>query len=236
MIQWSRVQSRTPKWIQMVGCFRFVKLPLKFRLLSDYFISLIWPGYARLLHDTQLLLGCQDAMSAFQRPSSPDPFADEERPSGRSLEGSLTIDHWSLAGACPSTRDWSWSSWTNPSKNPRRRGGGGVCVGGSSESNQGEKDEKGTVNQYQSISIKSINIIQSCFCLSSTPSSINAKGKRHPTLVTPEQLTTGAGLMLQFSQEPGEMDPSSPSKPRQSQAHRCSQGCARCSEWKYEWT
>ena len=30
-------------------------------------------------------------MSAFQRPSSPDPFADEERPSGRSLEGSLTI-------------------------------------------------------------------------------------------------------------------------------------------------
>jgi hypothetical protein len=104
---------------------------------------------------------------------------------------------------------------------------------------KGKRMKKGrsiNINQYQSISIKSINIIQSCFCLSSTPSSINAKGKRHPTLVTPEQLTTGAGLMLQFSQEPGEMDPSSPSKPRQSQAHRCSQGCARCSEWKYEWT
>lgn len=66
----------------MGGLFQICKIT--FGLL--YIIDL-----ARLLHNTQLLLGCQDAMSAFQRPSSPDPFADEERPSGRSLEGSLTI-------------------------------------------------------------------------------------------------------------------------------------------------
>ena len=206
----------------MVGCFRFVKLPL------DYFISLIWPGYFITPSS------CWDARTLCRPSNGPvhQIHLLMKRGPRRSLKGSLTITTDPLQVLAHQQETGHEAVGQTLQKIHGDRAGG-VPVRGSSESNQGEKDETGTVNRFRSISI---NIIQSCFCLSSILSSINAIAAKDvpPTLVTPCRSSQRAPAWCKavFPGARGDGPQQSKTIPGLPDV-RIS---ARCSEWTGIWT